>query len=115
MCLQGSPGLPDLLVAGLLFGEQGPALPFWPILIAIMIMFYFLMIRPEMASKKRHEEMLKSLKQGDQVVTLGGIIGRVVSVDQETVVLRVDDNTRLRVLRRAIAERVAEEKKTEGK
>lgn len=95
--------------------DQASPVPFWPFLVLLIVLFYVLLIRPEMASKKRHEQMLKNLKQGDQVVTIGGIVGRIVSLDQDTVVIRVEDNARLRVLRSAIARMVSEEKKSEAK
>jgi preprotein translocase subunit YajC len=54
--------------------------PFFIQLIAIFGIFYFLMIRPQQAQKKKHEEALRNIKRGDQIVTAGGIVGEVIHV-----------------------------------
>ena len=51
-------------------------------LVAIVAIFYFVLIRPQQAQRKKHEESLRALKRGDQVVTFGGIIGEVVHVKE---------------------------------
>ena len=51
---------------------------------AIFAIFYFLMIRPQQKQRKQHEERLRSLKRNDEVVTVGGIIGKVVHADGNT-------------------------------
>ncbi len=83
--------------------DRPGGLPIWPVLILIGIMFYFLLIRPELSSRKRHEQMLKDLKPGDEVVTIGGLVGKIVSADSDTFTIRLDDNVRVKVLRSAIA------------
>lgn len=74
--------------------------------IALMVLiFYFLLIRPEKKRSKRMKEMLDNLQVADEVVTTGGIIGRVLSVKEDTVLIETgSDRTRLRVLRTSIAE-----------
>ena len=56
-------------------------------LIAMVAIFYFMLIRPENKRKKEAEELRNSLKVGDNVTTIGGIVGRVVSVKEETFVI----------------------------
>lgn len=63
----------------------------------IFAIFYFLLLRPQAKERKRHETMLKELKKGDEIVTSGGIIGRVVHVDDNRLTIRTGDNTRLTV------------------
>lgn len=71
----------------------------------MVLIFYFLLIRPEKKRSKKMKEMLDNLQVADEVVTTGGIIGRVLSVKEDTVLIETgSDRTRLRVLRSCIAE-----------
>ncbi|TAN60605.1 preprotein translocase subunit YajC [bacterium] len=79
-----------------------PLLQFFP-LITIMLIFYFLLIRPQQKSEKQRKEMLKNIKKNDEVVTAGGVHGVVVNVKDKTVSLRVDDNVKMEVDREAIS------------
>jgi preprotein translocase subunit YajC len=77
-----------------------------PILIffVVMLLFlYLLLIRPQRQQARRHQEMLMSLKVGDEVVTSGGIYGEVTAVDDERVQLEIDADVRIAVAKRAIA------------
>ena len=77
-------GLHPALLA-LQFGGGGQSLtPFLVQLAAIFGIFYFLLIRPQQAQKKKHEEALRNIKRGDQIVTSGGIVGEVIHV-RETI------------------------------
>ncbi len=73
-------------------------------MLAIFALFYFLILRPQRQEQRRHEAMLKALKKNDRVVAAGGILGTVSSISPngQEVTLKVDDNTRLRVLRSSI-------------
>jgi preprotein translocase subunit YajC len=75
-------GLLPALLAFQFGGAAGSLTPFLVQLVAIFAIFYFLLIRPQQAQKKKHEEALRSLKRGDQIVTAGGIIGEVVHVKE---------------------------------
>jgi len=66
--------------------------------------FYFLLLRPQAKERRRHDDMLKSLKKGDEIVTNGGIIGRVVHLEDDRLTLRTGDNTRITVDRGRIAQ-----------
>ncbi len=57
-------------------------LPFVFQVVAIFAIFYFVMIRPQQKQRKQHEDRLKNLKRGDEVVTAGGIVGRVVHISE---------------------------------
>jgi preprotein translocase subunit YajC len=65
-------------------GGTGALTPFLIQLAAIFGIFYFLLIRPQQAQKRKHEEALRNIKRGDQIVTFGGIVGEVIHV-RETV------------------------------
>jgi preprotein translocase subunit YajC len=72
-------------------------------MVLIFAIFYFLLIRPQAKERKRHDQMLKELKKGDEIVTNGGIIGKVVHVEEGRLTVRTGDNTRLTVDRGRIA------------
>ena len=76
-------------------------------LIMIVVMFailYFLMIRPENKRKKQAEEMRNSLKKGDQITTIGGIVGRIVMVNDDTIVIETsDDRVRMELTKWAVS------------
>jgi preprotein translocase subunit YajC len=75
---------------------------FLPI-IAIGLVFYFLVIAPANKQRKKQQEMLSTLKKGDQVLTTGGIYGTIQGVEPEAVYLRIADNVRVKVARSAIS------------
>ena len=80
-------------------------------LIAIVAIFYFLVFMPMQRQKKQQAEMLAGLQAGTDVVTTGGIIGTIVSISNDTLILRVKpDNIKLQVSRAAISSLVGSEK-----
>jgi preprotein translocase subunit YajC len=82
--------------------------PFVP-LILLFVIFYFLLIRPQQKQQKTRQEMLKNLKKGDRVITIGGIHGVIKEIDETVISLRVADNLNLKFARAAIDKVVAEE------
>lgn len=73
-------------------------------LVAMVLVFYFLLIRPENKRKKEAEQMRSSIKVGDQVTTIGGIVGKVVSVKDEKFVLETGaDQVRIEFLKWALS------------
>ena len=78
----------------------------WGSLIIIVVMFvalYFFMIRPQKKQEKQINDMRNSLQVGDEITTIGGIIGRVVSIKEETLVLETTrDCTKIRILKTAV-------------
>jgi len=73
--------------------------------ILIFVIMYFLMIRPQQKRQKEHQEMIKNVRRGDQIVMSGGLIGKVVKVtDDNEVELEIADNVRVRVTRASIAD-----------
>lgn len=86
-------------------GSPGAMLLSFIPMIGVLVLLYFIMIRPEKKRQKKMKEMLDNLQVADEVVTVGGIIGRVLSVKEDTVLIETgSDRTRLRVLRSSIAE-----------
>ena len=94
-------------------------------LVLMVLIFYFLIIRPEKKRNKETQEMLENIQVADEVVTNGGIIGRVLSVQKDTVLIETgSDRTKIRVVKQAIAKNntehedstpVVEAKKSKGK
>lgn len=70
---------------------------------AIILIFYFLIIRPQRKRDKEAKEMLAAIKKGDKIVTIGGIRGTVAVVKESTVIVKVDDNTRIEFSKNAIS------------
>ena len=95
-----------LLQAGAADQQPNPLMSFLPFLFLILIL-YFLIIRPQQKRQKDHQRLLDDLKINDVVITSGGIIGKITNFkkDKDTVVLKVDDsnNTKIEVRRVAIA------------
>jgi preprotein translocase subunit YajC len=77
-----------------------PMIIMWTAIIAI---FYFLLIRPQKRAQQRHQEMVKGLKKGDEVMTDGGIIGQVLHLKEDRVLIRTANDTRVEVARIKIA------------
>ena len=82
---------------------QGPGLmDTLPMVLAIIAIFYFLLIRPQQKEAAEHEKLLASLQKGDKVVTGGGLHGEVHEVRDATVVLKLADNVRVEVEKAAV-------------
>lgn len=80
----------------------GPGFAFLIQLLAIVAIFYFLLIMPQRREQKRHREMLAALKRGDQVATMGGLVGEIININEELVQLKTGD-ARVTVERARIA------------
>ena len=75
--------------------------PLW-MMLAIFAVFYFMIIRPQQKKQREQDQWLKALKKGDEVVTAGGLIGKITGLTDTTVTLEVQEKVRLKVLRSAI-------------
>lgn len=86
---------------GSILGLVGP-------FVLMFVVFYFLLIRPQQKKTKARNGMLKALKKGDKVVTIGGLHGTIMEISDDIVVLRVNDVTKLTFDRGSISHAVAE-------
>jgi preprotein translocase subunit YajC len=87
-------------------------------LVAIFAIFYFLVLRPQSRKAKEHQKMLTELKKGEDVVTQGGIVGKITGMTDSEITLQVQEGVRLRVLRSAVQGRYtpgADKAKSESK
>lgn len=86
-------------------GEGGGLLGTIVLMVVMVGVFYFLLIRPQKKREKQTAEMRNKIEIGDGVVTIGGVIGRVVSVKDETILIETGtDRTKLRIQRWAVQE-----------
>jgi len=91
--LMGQPGQdggPGLMANIILFGS-------------IILIFYFMIIRPQSKRQKEREKMLNAMEKGDKVVTTGGIHGTIAGLDDKTALVQISDNVKIKVDRSAIA------------
>lgn len=72
------------------------------LLIFLFIIFYFLLIRPQQKREKERKEMLNALGEGDQIVTVGGIFGKILDIKEDVVTLDVGDKVKIKVTKSAI-------------
>jgi preprotein translocase subunit YajC len=82
---------------------QGGIMSFLP-LIAIVVVFYFFMIRPQMKKAKDQKKYIEALKKGDKILTIGGIYGKIVEVrDDATIIMEVEDGTKMKISKNAVS------------
>lgn len=83
--------------------EVNPFVSFAPLLL-IFVIFYFLIIRPQQKRQRDLQKMIENLKKGDRIVTTGGVIGTVTSIQNDYVVIKVGDNEnfKIEVLKNAV-------------
>ncbi|MCA9726414.1 MAG: preprotein translocase subunit YajC [Candidatus Eisenbacteria bacterium] len=72
------------------------------LILSFMLIFYFLLLRPQQKRQRQAQKMLESLKRGDQVVTSGGIHGTILNVKDDVVVLKIDENVKIEVSKSAV-------------
>jgi preprotein translocase subunit YajC len=83
--------------------EASPMWSFVVPMIFMVVIFYFLLIRPQQRKAKEHKALLENLKKGDRVITNGGLIGTIVNIEDPLVVIEVADRVRVEVARPYIA------------
>lgn len=69
----------------------------------MFVVFYFLLIRPQQKKVKDHENMVKGLQKGEEVITQSGIIGRIHGLTDKVVTLEVDNNVKIKILKSQVA------------
>ncbi|HEY3198026.1 MAG TPA: preprotein translocase subunit YajC [Nitrospirales bacterium] len=80
-----------------------------PMFVLIVVIFYFVIYRPQKQQRDKHKTMLNDLKKGDKVITTGGIWGTVTNIGKETVTLQVSENAKIKVMREHIGRLRGEE------
>jgi preprotein translocase subunit YajC len=85
------------------------------IMLLFIVAMYFLMIAPQRKKQKQHVNMLESLETGDDVITIGGLYGKITNKDEKTFTIKVDDGTKIKILKSAIGQKVESDSSTEAK
>ncbi|NLO16980.1 MAG: preprotein translocase subunit YajC [Arcobacter butzleri] len=80
-------------------------------LIVLFAIFYFLIIRPQQQSAKKHKQMIEDLKKGDKIVTSGGLIAEVVKVEDEFFRIKLSDNVEVKLVKEYVVRLLNEETK----
>ncbi len=84
--------------------QANPVLSFLPLILMVLI-FYFLLIRPQQKRQQEHQKMIQQLKKGDRIVSSGGVIGTITSIQSDYVVIKAGDNenTKIEILKSCIS------------
>jgi len=96
-----------MVLEGVLIWQGGGVAGLGGFLIPLMLMFgimYFLVIMPQQRQRKKVQEMLRAIKNGDKVITTSGIYGTINGMDGDTIILKIADNVKIRIARAAIAQ-----------
>ncbi len=83
-------------------GQGNPIMSFLPLVI-LFVIFYFLLIRPQQKKAKEHKQMVENLSKGDEIVTQGGILGKVTNVSDSYLTCKIADNVEVKVQSHAVA------------
>ncbi len=93
----------DFLAAGSAAGAPPGWVNFLPI-VGMILIFWFLIIRPQMRQQKLHREKVAAVKKGDTVVTAGGLFGKVIKVDADTVELEIAQGVRVKAVKSTLGD-----------
>ena len=85
-------------------GGEPPAWLTWLPIIGMVVIFWFLIIRPQMRQQKQHRERVDAIKKGDKVITQGGLVGKVMKVDDTYVDLELGKDVRVKAVKHTIAD-----------
>jgi len=88
-------------------GGMAGLLPSLIFLLVFIAIFYFMLIWPQRRKQRQHRELIASLKRGDEVITSGGLVGKIKKVDKDTIILEVEEGVNLRVLKESVIERLS--------
>ncbi len=93
----------NAMAAGEGAAQQGSALGQMGIFLVFGLIFYFFLIRPQSKRAKEHKEMIHTMEKGDEVVTNGGLIGKIVKLNDNLIILKIAENTEVTVQRGMVA------------
>ncbi len=93
----------DAVAEGAPAAQQGDPMTSLLFFAGFILIFYFILIRPQQKRAKEHRKMVSALARGDEVITSGGLLGKVTEVDEEYVSLELADNVVVRLQKQAVA------------
>jgi preprotein translocase subunit YajC len=76
-------------------------------MVAIFAIFYFFLLRPQMKKQREVQSMISNLKKGDRVVAAGGVVGKIIKIEEDIVSLEIDTNSKMQVVKSSIAENLS--------
>lgn len=83
--------------------DSGGIMTFLP-LIAIVVVFYFFMIRPQMKKAKDQKKYIEALKKGDKILTIGGIYGKIFQINEDaTIIMEVEDGSKIKISKNSVS------------
>lgn len=84
--------------------QQGDPFGFLLPMIIIFAAFYFLLIRPQQKKQKQHADLVNSLKEGDEILTAGGILGVITGISEHYAIVKISDNTEIKIQKSSVAQ-----------
>lgn len=84
-------------------GVQGDPTTGFIFMIGLVVLFYFMLIRPQQKRAKEHKKLISELAKGDEVITNGGLIGKITKVGEQYLTLEITDNVEVKLQNNAIA------------
>ena len=82
---------------------QGDGTSFIIMMVLMFAAFYFLLIRPQQKKQKQHQELVSGLQVGDEILTAGGVLGKITGVSEHYAVISVSDNTEIKIQKQSIS------------
>lgn len=92
--------------------ELSPIVMQFVVFLPVIIAFYFLLIRPQQKRQKEHQQMLEALQKNDRVLTAGGLMGRIVTVQESEIVLEIATNVQVHIARSAVTQKLGADTET---
>ena len=83
--------------------QQGDSTSFIIMMVLMFAAFYFLLIRPQQKKQKQHNELVAGLQVGDEVLTAGGILGKITGVSEHYAVISISDNTEIKIQKASVS------------
>ena len=83
--------------------QQGDGTSFIIMMVLMFAAFYFLLIRPQQKKQKQHQELVNALQVGDEVLTAGGLLGKITGVSEHYAVIKVSDNTEIKIQKASVS------------
>lgn len=93
----------DIAWAQAAAGAPNPVFQMMPAIALVMVLFYFLVLRPQQEKDKKRNEMLANLKKNDEIITAGGLYGKIVALSGDVLTVEIAPNVRVRVHRPTIS------------
>lgn len=84
--------------------EQGDPFSFLLPMVVIFAAFYFLLIRPQQKKQKAHSALVAGLKEGDEILTAGGMLGKITAVSEHYVVVKIAENTEIKMQKSSVSQ-----------